>query len=97
MDTLLITKGETARRFEVGIGVDVQNPFRESQRMLAAPIVLQNQRGPAEPRASWLFHADARNVVTTSWDYDPEKKCRMVARFAETEGKMSDETRLLSS
>lgn len=92
LDTILIAKGETLRRFEVGIGVDLQNPFRESQRLMGEPITLKNLRGPNEPKTSWLFHIGARNVVTNSWTTVDEEKKAFVVRLAEVDGKATKVT-----
>ena len=92
LDTILICKGETTREFEIGIGADVQNPFRESKRLLSTPIVLRNQRGPKQLKTSWLFHTDARNVVANSWSIRSGERKGFVVRFAEIECKTTKVT-----
>lgn len=67
LDTLLIVRGERARRFRVGIGLDLTHPYQESQALLGGPIFLPQTASPPNPASSWLFHVDAKNVVATHW------------------------------
>jgi alpha-mannosidase len=66
LDTLLIVQGETARKFRIGVGIDVPNPTTAALAFIAPPIKLF---GSYKPPASsgWLFHLDHRNVIATSW------------------------------
>jgi alpha-mannosidase len=66
LDTLLITRGERARRFRLGIGVDLQHPLHEALGILAPPVVVSDVPRPASGSSGWLLHLSARNVVTTS-------------------------------
>jgi len=68
LDSLLITRGERARRFELGIGLDVKYPLQEAlARLCPLPTVQQMAPEPSGPHASWMFHLDCRNVVATYW------------------------------
>jgi alpha-mannosidase len=67
LDTLLITKGETARTFRLGIAIDVPNPLAAALGFLAPPLVLPDQPPPPAP-TGWFFHLDCRNVLATHWD-----------------------------
>jgi alpha-mannosidase len=68
LDCLLIVRGERARTFRVGIGVDLRNPIREAISFLAPPVLVRQTLPTPTPSASgWLFHLDARNVVATYW------------------------------
>jgi alpha-mannosidase len=66
LDTLLLVRGETARRFRLGIGVDVPHPWMAALDAMTLPTVHQETAAaPTPSRHGWLFHLDARNVVAT--------------------------------
>jgi alpha-mannosidase len=67
LDTLLVVRGETARSFRLGIGIDVPNPMAAALAMLAPPLLLSDQPPPRTP-SGWLFHLDCRNVFATYWE-----------------------------
>ncbi|MBN2580131.1 MAG: hypothetical protein JXB10_14165 [Pirellulales bacterium] len=67
LDTLLIVRGEMARQFRLGIGIDLPNPTAAALAFLAPPVAIPCAAPP--PRLSgWLFHLDRRNVVATHWE-----------------------------
>lgn len=69
LDSLLIVKGETARHFEIGIGVDLTHPYNEAVSMMCPPVVLPQQAaGPMPADSSWLFHISSRNISATHWE-----------------------------
>ncbi len=65
LDTLLITRGETARRFRLGIGVDLPNAAIAARQFVAPAPQVQAMEAPASP-SGWLLHVDARQVLVTS-------------------------------
>ncbi len=67
LDTLLVTRGESARRFELAIGVGVAQPAASALDVIAPPAVLFDEGPALANRSGWLFHVDARNVVATHW------------------------------
>jgi alpha-mannosidase len=67
LDTLLVTQGETARTFRLGIGIDVPNSLAAALGFLAPPLVLPDQP-PTPTSTGWLFHLDCRNVLATHWE-----------------------------
>jgi alpha-mannosidase len=67
LDTLLVTGGETARTFRLGIGIDVPNPMAAALGFLVPPLVLPDQP-PTPMPTGWLFHLDCRNVLATHWE-----------------------------
>ncbi|MFT7641723.1 MAG: alpha-mannosidase, partial [Pirellulaceae bacterium] len=69
IDSLLVIRGETARQFQFGIGVDVKNSLHEALNLLS-PNTSTYQTGVSAPphTSSWLFHVDARNVIATAWE-----------------------------
>jgi alpha-mannosidase len=89
MDTLLIVSGETQRNFRLGIGIDVAHPYAATSEFLAPESVLTDVGAAPETRSGWLFHINAKNVVTTSWEpiYDGQKLRGVRARLAETENR----------
>ncbi len=90
LDTMLVCRGESARRFRLGVGVDLPHPLPRAIELLS-PLVprFENAAPPAGPNTSWLFHLDRRNVMTTH--FEPlEEAGRVVgfrARLMETEGR----------
>ncbi len=90
LDTLLVTRGESARRFELAIGVDVAQPAAAALELIA-PAVVRFDEGPAPVhRSGWLFHLNAKNVVATHWsalhdepeEGDPVSAAPRDARFS---------------
>lgn len=88
LDTLLIARGETARRFELGIGIDVPNPFTAATELLRPPLVLKEVPRPIT-RAGWFFHVDVRNVIATDWEplLDGSQVQGFRVRLLETQGR----------
>lgn len=66
LDSLLIVRGENARRFRLGIGVDLDYPAAAALDFMAPVVAAPAARAPRTP-AGWLFHIDARNVVASDW------------------------------
>ena len=66
LDSLLITRGESGRRFRIGIGVDLNHPLHDALGILSPQIVVPGAAQPASGGAGWLFHLSSRNVITTS-------------------------------
>ncbi len=68
LDTLLIVRGERARRFRLGIGIDLPHPASAALGFLAGdPLVLRQGAQPRMP-LGWLFHLSAPNVIALSWE-----------------------------
>jgi alpha-mannosidase len=69
LDTLLIVEGETARRFRIGIGIDLPHLWSAALDFNAPETLLVEPAAePLPARHSWLFHVDARNVCATHWE-----------------------------
>jgi len=69
LDTLLITRGETCRRFRMGVGMDLRNPLHEAIALQMPLYTILQTAPPTSPsRSGWLFHLDARNVIATHWE-----------------------------
>lgn len=88
LDTLLIVRGETARVFRLGIGIDLPYPLPAATDFLAPQCVVEAKL-PPELASGWLFHVDAKNVVATDWHPLTEdgKLVGFRARILETEGR----------
>ena len=88
LDSLLIVRGETARRFRLGIGIDMPQPMAAALDFLAPKTVQSGRAKPSNP-SGWLFHLDVRNVVATHWE-PIEEEGRTVgfrARLLEVDGR----------
>jgi alpha-mannosidase len=89
MDTLLVVRGETARRFRLGVGIDLPYPTPAAIEFLAPRTMVTEMAAPLAAASGWLFHVDARAVVATHWepivaDGRTEGFC---VRLLETEGR----------
>jgi alpha-mannosidase len=68
LDTVLLTRGETRRKFRLGIGIDLAHPMLDAIGLLSPPVILADAPRPASSQSGWLFHIDARTVVATHWE-----------------------------
>jgi alpha-mannosidase len=66
LDTLLVTATETCRTFELGIGLDLANPFHAALDLATPPVMIAVAADPPASSSGWFFHVDAPNVVITS-------------------------------
>jgi len=88
LDSLLIVRGETARRFRLGIGIDLAQPMAAALDFTAPspriPVVARPKNDSA-----WLFHLDSRSVIATHWEPILERGsvAGFRARLLETEGR----------
>jgi alpha-mannosidase len=67
LDTLLVVRGETARRYELAIGVELPVAASAALDLLSAPLVHYETAPPARNASGWFFHAGAKNVAATHW------------------------------
>jgi alpha-mannosidase len=67
LDSLLVVHGETARRFRLGIGVDLLHSVPAALHFLAPAVVIP-QSVPPSASSGWLFHINAKNVLATAWE-----------------------------
>ncbi|HWB09414.1 MAG TPA: hypothetical protein VG826_09330 [Pirellulales bacterium] len=88
LDTLLVARGETRRRFRLGVGASLSHPAEHALTLLDKPTVVACSAPPKAP-SGWLFHLDARNVVATHWEALDEggQIAGFRARLWETEGR----------
>jgi alpha-mannosidase len=84
-----VVRGETARRFRLGVGLDLSYPAPAALDFLAPRTMALEKAIPPSARSGWLFHLDARNVIVTHWE-PVVAEGRVVgfrARLLETEGR----------
>ena len=68
LDSILIVSGETNRRFQLGIGLDLPQRVHYARQFGMKPIVVNETAAPpAGQSSSALLHVDARNVIVTRW------------------------------
>ncbi|MEZ6112676.1 MAG: hypothetical protein R3C99_16940 [Pirellulaceae bacterium] len=92
IDSLLIVRGESARRFRLGIGLDVAYPMTEAMHFMSPGIVIPLTGVAANgPPSAWLLHLDAKNVATTHWSPLVEEGSIIGfrVRLQETAGRMA--------
>jgi alpha-mannosidase len=90
LDSLLVVRGESRRRFRLGVGFDMAYSLPAALDLLAGPIVVSDAGAAPETAASsWLFHVDARNIVATHWEplVEDGRPCGFRVRLLETEGR----------
>ncbi|MEC9096202.1 MAG: hypothetical protein VX776_06180, partial [Planctomycetota bacterium] len=69
LDTILVVSGETNRRFQFGIGLDLPQPVHYARQFGTEPVVVNEVAAPpAGHTSSSLLHVDARNVLVTRWE-----------------------------
>jgi alpha-mannosidase len=68
LDTLLVVRGETERRFRLGIGVGLAQPIAAAMESLDPAMVVPEAAQPASGSTGWLFHIDAKNILATHWE-----------------------------
>jgi alpha-mannosidase len=69
LDTLLLVRGETARHFTLGVGIDLTHPLQDALSLLTPATAAWQQSPPsAGPSSGWLFHVDSKNVIATHWE-----------------------------
>lgn len=93
LDTLLITAGESKRRFRFDVAIDQNYPLIASREAMTPILKIPTETGP--PRTGpggWFFHINAKNVQILSIHgthpaTDPERPFGFVVRLAETEGR----------
>ena len=90
MDTLLIVRGETARSFRMGIGVNLTHPIPAALDYLS-PSCQATEAGVGASQSGWFFHIDAKNVIATHWEplVSDGRVRGFKTRLLETEGRSS--------
>jgi alpha-mannosidase len=89
LDTLLVVRGETARSFRLGIGVNLTHPVPAALGFLAPEHVHREKAPRPSAESGWLFHVDAKNVIATHWSplRSDDRLTGFRVRLLETEGR----------
>ena len=72
LDSLLVVRGETARQFTIGIGVDLTHPASAAVELITPATVFAETAPPPIASSGWFFHLDAKNVLATHWQSLPD-------------------------
>ncbi len=67
LDSLLVVRGETSRRFSLAIGVNLPRAGAGLMEWLSPTTMLSGALAPFANRSGWFFHLDTRNIVATHW------------------------------
>lgn len=87
LDVILMPEGESARAFDIGIGLNREYPMQTAFGLTTPIAVVPTAKGPPHVGASgWLFHLDAPNLLLTSLRPAPEGADGVAARLLECSG-----------
>jgi alpha-mannosidase len=87
LDVLFIVEGETARTFDLAIGLDLEEPMQSAMDFVTPAHVVPVPKGPPHVGASgWLFYLDAVNLVLTSLQPARDDRHAVIARLVECRG-----------
>jgi alpha-mannosidase len=68
LDSLLVVRRETARRFRLGIALENPQPWQAAAEFTSpSPVVAGLCPTPSGTPSGWLFHLDVRHVMATHW------------------------------
>jgi hypothetical protein len=85
LDVILVAQGESTAMFQLGIGLDREQPMQTALGLASpAPLVPTDRGPPHVGAAGWLFHLDAPNLLLTS--FRPSSTGGVVARLLECSG-----------
>ncbi|NMC20013.1 MAG: hypothetical protein GYA33_06280 [Thermogutta sp.] len=92
LDTLLIVKGETAREFELGIGLDLRYPLQAALQVIEPPAAVPIVSALPNPACAWMIHVDVRNVLVTGMSplSEEERLTGLRLELWESEGRAGD-------
>jgi hypothetical protein len=87
LDVILIPEGETARAFDIGVGMDRDYPMQTALGTISpAPLVAVEKGPPHVGAAGWLFHLDMPNAVLLGMRPAPAGSDGVLARVLECSG-----------
>jgi hypothetical protein len=87
LDVLLIAEGETATTFDLGIGLDREQPMQTALGIASPLGVVDCTQGPPHVGATgWLFHLDASNLLLGRLKPAGEDVDGVVATLLESSG-----------
>jgi hypothetical protein len=84
VDVVLVTPGETARSFDLAVGLDREQPMQTAVGMVTPTVLVPTDKGPPHVGPSgWLFHLDAANLLLTGLRPGPAGADEIRARLLE--------------
>jgi len=87
IDVILLPEGETARAFDLGIGLNREYPMQTALGLTTPIPLVRTSKGPPQVGASgWLFHLDAPNLLLTNLRTAADGADGIIARFLECAG-----------
>lgn len=87
IDVLLLCEGERERAFDIGIGLDREQPMQTALGVVSPVAVVETTQGPPHVGAAgWLFHLDAPNLMLTSLRPAPDHADGILATLLECTG-----------
>ncbi|HEY1379927.1 MAG TPA: hypothetical protein VGF55_24205 [Gemmataceae bacterium] len=87
LDTILVPPGETAKSFDLALGLDREQPMQTAWGLASPVLPVPVEKGPPHVGpAGWLFHLDAPNLLMTSLAAEPGESAAVVARMLELTG-----------
>jgi hypothetical protein len=64
----LVVRGESARRFQLAIGVDLPQVAASVVERLSPATNLISAGPPPTAPSGWFFHVGAKNLIATHWE-----------------------------
>jgi hypothetical protein len=87
LDVILVPEGETARVFDLALGLDRDYPMHAALGLTTPPVVVPTTKGPPHVGASgWLFHLDSANVALLNMRPAPNGADGVIGYFLECGG-----------
>ncbi len=87
VDVILLPEGETARSFDLGIGLNREYPMQTALGLTTPVAIVRTSKGPPHVGSSgWLFHLDAPNLLLSALRPTPDHADALVARLQECSG-----------
>jgi hypothetical protein len=87
LDVILMPEGETARSFDLAIGLNRDYPMQTALGLTTPVCLVRTDKGPPHVGTSgWLFHLDAPNLLLTNLRPAPDDADGLVARLLECSG-----------
>jgi hypothetical protein len=84
LDVVLLPEGETARSFELALGLDRELPMQTALGLVTPVPLVSTTKGPPHVGASgWLFHLDAPSLLLSSLRPGAGGADALVARMLE--------------
>jgi hypothetical protein len=87
LDVVLLPEGETARAFDLALGLDREYPAQTALGLVSpAPLVATTKGPPHIGETGWLFHLDAPNLLLLNLRPAADGADGLVARLLECSG-----------